>query len=79
MEKHLDEFHSNKDVVSRFHVCISTMSVTDVLKKQLTLDTLENWESDPLWSILSVAAKHRRIDEDTMLSKSEIVQHLVEV
>jgi len=79
MEKHLDKFHYNKYVSSRFHACISAMTVMEALKMQHTLDKLEDLESDPAWSILGAAAKRRRIDEDTMLIKSEIVQHLVEV
>jgi len=38
----------------------------------------EEWESDPAWDNLHVAAKRRHLDEDKTQINSEIAQHLVE-
>jgi len=48
------------------------------LKKQRTLDKQEEWESDPAWKNLSVAAKRCCVDDDKMQMESEIAQHHVD-
>jgi len=45
------------------------------LKKQLTLDKQEEWETDRVWQNLSAAAKCHRVDEDKTEFVSEIAQH----
>jgi len=54
------------------------MKVSEALKKHHTFDTLEEWECNPTWNNLSVAAKYHRIDEAKTLIKSEIAQHFVD-
>jgi hypothetical protein len=66
MEKYLEEFHSHKDVFSRFHAGKSTEKVWEALNKKLTLKQLEEWESDPAWNNLSAAAMCGGIDEYKM-------------
>jgi multisubunit Na+/H+ antiporter MnhG subunit len=78
MENHLEQFHRHKDVFSRFGASKSTKKVLGALKKQLTLDKHEAWESDHAWNNLSAAANHRRVDKDKTQIKSEIAQHLVD-
>jgi hypothetical protein len=41
------------------------------------LDNYKEWERAPAWTNLSVAAKHRWVDEGEMPIKSYIPQHLV--
>jgi hypothetical protein len=77
MENYLQEFHRQKDVFSRFRARKSTKKVSEVLKKQLTMDKQEERESDPAWNILSAGAKRGRVDEDKMQIDSEIAKHLV--
>jgi len=72
MENHLEEFHCQKDVFSRFRASKSTKNVLEALKKLLTLDKQEERESDPTWNNLSVAAKRRRVDEEKTKIESEI-------
>jgi len=64
MENYREEFHRHKDIFSWFRNSKSTKKVSEALKKQLTLDKQEEWESDPAWNYHSVAAKRRRVDED---------------
>jgi hypothetical protein len=78
MENYLEKLHHHKDVCSRCRATISTKKVWEAWKKRLTLDKQEERESDSAWNNLSVAAKHRRIDEDKMQDKPEIAQHLVD-
>jgi len=70
--------NSHKDVFSWFRASKSTKKVSEVLKKQLTLDKLEEWESDPTWNNLLGAATHRQVDDDEMQIKLEIAQHFVD-
>jgi len=76
MENHLEEFHSHKDVFSRFRPGKCTNKVSKALKKQFNLDKQEERESDPAWNNLSAAAKCSRIDEDEAQIESETAQHL---
>jgi hypothetical protein len=62
MENYQEEFHCHKNVLSRFRARKSTKKVSEALKKQLTLDKLEEWESDPAWNNLFAAATRRCID-----------------
>ena len=48
------------------------------MKKQLTLDKQEEWESDPAWTNLSAAGMCHRVDEDKTRIVSDIAQHLVD-
>ena len=47
MDNYLKEFHRHKNVFSRFRSSKSTKKVSEALKKLLTLDKQEEWESDP--------------------------------
>jgi len=78
LENHLEQFHCQKDVFSPFRTSKSAKKVSEALKKQLTLDKQEEWESDPAWNKLSPAAKRHCVDEDKMQIESEIAQHLVD-
>jgi len=77
MKNHLEEFHGQKDVFSRFCASTSTKKASEALKKQLALDKQEESETDPAWNNLSAAAKRRRVDDDTMQIEFDIAQHLV--
>jgi hypothetical protein len=76
MENYLVEFHRYKDVFSRVHATKSTTKLSEALNKQFTLDKQEERESNPARNNLSMAAKHRRLDEAKMQVESEIAQHL---
>jgi len=78
MENYLEEFHHPKDVFSRFRASESTKKVPEALKRQLTMDKQEEWESDAAWNNLFAAAKHSRVDEDKTQIESDIAQHLVD-
>jgi len=62
MENCLEEFHRHKDVFSRFCASKSTKKVLEALKKQLSLNKQEEWESDPTWNNVFVTAKRHRVD-----------------
>jgi len=76
MENHLEEFHSHKNGFYRFDASKSAKNVSEVLKKQLTLDQLEEPLSDPTWNNQSATEKCCSVAEDKMQIKSEIAQHL---
>jgi hypothetical protein len=78
MENYLEEFHRQKDVFSRFCASKSTKKVLETLKKQLTLDKQDEWESDTAWNNLFAAAKRHHVDEDKTQIDSEIAQHLLD-
>jgi len=78
VENYVEEFHCQKDVLSRFRTSKSTKKVSEALKKQLTLDKQEERKSDPAWNNLSAASKRCHIDADKMQIMSQIAQHLVD-
>jgi len=78
MENYPQELNRHKNVLSRFHASKSTEKDSGTLKKQITLDNQEAWESDPSWNNLSVATKLHCVDEDKTQIASEIAQHLVD-
>jgi len=77
MEIHLEEIHLHKYDFSQFSTSKSTMKVSEALKEHPTLGTQGEWGSDHILNILSVAAKHHRVDEEKAQIESEIAQHLV--
>jgi len=77
MENYLEEFHRHNNMLCQFRASQCAMKVSEALKKHHTFDTQEEWQCDPAWKNLSMAAKHRCIDEDETQIKSDIVQHLV--
>jgi len=77
-ENYLEELHRHKDVFSWLGACKLTKKVSEAFKKQLTLNKLEEWKSDPTWNKLCAAAKRHHVDEDTMHIELEIAQHLVD-
>jgi hypothetical protein len=78
VQNNQEECHLNNDVCSRCWASESTKKVSEALKKQLTLNKLEDWESDPGLNNPSAAAKHHRVDEDEMQIESEIGSNLVD-
>jgi len=54
------------------------MKVSEAFEQQLTLDLHHELNSNPTLSNLWVAAKRHYVDEDKMLIKSEIAQHVVD-
>jgi len=66
MENHLEEFHCQKDDLSRFRAGKFTKKVSDALKELLALDKLGVRVSDPAWNNLSAVVKLDLIDEDTI-------------
>jgi len=78
LDNYREELLCHKDVFSRFRASKCTKTVSEALKKQLTLDKQEEWESDPTWNNLSAAAKCCRVDENRTQIDSEIPQHLID-
>jgi len=78
MANHMVEFHCHKDVFSLFQTSKSSKKVLEALKKQLTFNAQEEWECEPAWNCLSVAAKRYNIAGDETQIESEIAQHLVD-
>jgi len=78
MDNNLVEFDCYKDVFSRSHASKSPKKGSEALITQHIVEKQEEWESDPAWKNLSVASKHRRIDDDTTQIESEIAQHVVD-
>jgi hypothetical protein len=55
MENDREELYHQNDDVSQFPASTSTKKILEALKKHLTLDEQEEWESDPTWNNVSVA------------------------
>ena len=64
MEKYLEEFHHQRDILSRFHASESTKKVSEVFKTWPLMDNQEELKSDPAGNNLLVAAKRRSVNED---------------
>jgi hypothetical protein len=77
MENDREELYHQNDDVSQFPASKSTKKILEALKKHLTLDKQEEWESDPTWNNVSVAESCCPIRENKTQIKSEIGQHHV--
>jgi len=77
MENYLEQCHRHKDDFSRFRASKSIKKFLEAFTMQLTLDKQEEWQSDPVWTNLSVAAKRRPVEEAKTQVESYIAQHLV--
>jgi len=78
IENDLEEFNHHEDVLSRFRASKSTLMVSDVWKKQLTLDKQEERESEPIWNNLFAPVQRHSVDQDKMRRVSKIAQNLAD-
>jgi len=78
VENHLEEFHRQEDIFSRFRASKSTTKFPEAMKKLLTLHKHAGGGSDPAGNNFSAGAMCRGVDDDEMQIDSEIAQHLVD-